>query len=1544
MSDMTTIPASNHILFFPVRLETCCEHRNNGTTDLKVRIIPDEIQVQYEVTRLTRADIADGRRFWVRWFIASGNPDREFETWRLFCEKHGVNSASRIAYLTRPRGLSKYKKGGTHFTKRPFAYRDARKRLIDIAAVCQQIYDSLSKIHITECSAPDKTLTDSATDSFRAISASLASLSVVLDGSPQIVDYLAEKVDECAGYLERRLDSISLFYDRYPQFQEDPGSFDLRDSDYFAFGRLREQVRDFRARLSRKTVSLEEMVDQYLEHPGFAKDFFGKDTWAVRYPLDRKSYPAPTLPMLPDRFHLWLSLSNGNVYEASGKPVAKDLQIGIDLEGSSSAFRIDAEGDVVIPQGMKWLVDYDDALQKGMAITVNIPAQDAVVEKLYVYGVKEERIKEKTLQTLFRSHLYWEDQFSMLKIGTPTNQIEGTRPVETPEDEELVKLKYRQEILEEGRRAPANADARALSSLLGLKYTNSPFARALQTDNTEMDNARKANKALWEYFKTKMVDTGHVPSESENRILDHIGNFFLNYANARGIAPMFRIGDQPWGIAPGYYLSSGFTIGEDAKYVDTLLSFLHSFYQGWFGSIEKEYRSESMKGSGADQGFLRMLSQNPRSVNYRKRPFYYGPLDERETETITEESFNDIRVRNKFIKAFEGMGLHWASPVAGDFGDFDPAPLVATVKKALPSLEDWQAERLVSEFLDTFSYRLDVWFMAYASYVIKNHPTPGLRVGAYGWIYNLDISKNPAEDKGEYILAPSIQHALTAAVLRSAYLQTKADGQDTHMCINLSSMRARQALQMIDGLKQGMSTGMILGADLERYLHDAFNRNGKNMDKFIYPLRKLFPLTLDIQAEDKRAEDYALQVINGESLLNTILEQRDKDEKKQGKSAGRISQWLKGNALSLSWFATLKDPKTGLLFTDAEAEELFLAIERMADSYDALNDLLLAEGVHRLVAGDKASFAAITSFMSSKTGNLPSPSVLDTPMNYAVLAHKTGLALPCTKTARPRGILAVAEPTVNDWLAAQMGPLKNVIFYVDYRDGDKVSFYESSLQEIGMTPLEFLHLSAYPGVLRHTLELAWRKLDWRNRKHGTVRILTGDPEETPAGEWLPDHSADEKTCLYEFSLLADNLASLLSRSRAMRAGDVVPSISGDADEEKRINLKELKYRYLSAYDALSEINGKLTAFLGAPDRNLAHPMSDAQVFSLYDLAGKCTRAGLFNEVIPFDPSMLVEDIDPVLDRPAYDKAVEKQMGFLTQLKLLSEALAQRLAEADKHAPDNGSTLRPSAYIEALQTLTVKNLRVIPRFSVKDCLDAYPFNNTSFRKMARDFQQVENLTGNAFIDWMDEVAEVRPGMKLYREIRMLQQLRGDSYLETNAGIFQTLSQQKIAREWLGCKVSDEKVLDDADSLVLFERQNFVETQDNAGLIFDSWLEYIPFRKQTAGLVYRCDVPDAEAPQALIYGFINSSNTKEKWNIDDVRSVIIGAATLSEIRTIDPEQWYSDEYPSLLGSFLTARAEDLIDKKASLEEQIKALEEARKTDLVLDQTKFDSSLLK
>ena len=116
-------------------------------------------------------------------------------------------------------------------------------------------------------------------------------------------------------------------------------------------------------------------------------------------------------------------------------------------------------------------------------------------------------------------------------------------------------------------------------------------------------------------------------------------------------------------------------------------------------------------------------------------------------------------------------------------------------------------------------------------------------------------------------MAPSIQHALTAAVLRSAYTNTMSHNGDSHLCINLSSARARQALRMLENVKNGMSTGIILGSDLERYLHEAQSRYGVEMDAYIYPLRKFFPQSIDIEALDREIRPFAaLHVIRLENI------------------------------------------------------------------------------------------------------------------------------------------------------------------------------------------------------------------------------------------------------------------------------------------------------------------------------------------------------------------------------------------------------------------------------------------------------------------------------------------------------------------------------------------------------------------------------------------------------------------------------------------------------------------------------------------------------
>ena len=205
-------------------------------------------------------------------------------------------------------------------------------------------------------------------------------------------------------------------------------------------------------------------------------------------------------------------------------------------------------------------------------------------------------------------------------------------------------------------------------------------------------------------------------------------------------------------------------------------------------------------------------------------------------------------------------------------------------------------------------------------------------------------------------------------------------------------------------------------------------------------------------------------------------------------------------------------------------------------------------------------------------------------------------------------------------------------------------------------------------------------------------------------------------------------------------------------------------------------------------------------------------------------------------------------------------------------------------------------------------------------MGQDFTNAQNLKGDEFLDWMDEISEVRPGMKRYHDLRMLREMQGEPGGAPRTGLFQTQSGDKVVPEWMGCKFSGESILDDTDSLVMFDRQNFQEGSNNAGLIFDSWLEYIPFRKQTAGLVYRADIPDAEAPQAILYAIHPKLRTGKPWTDPEMVDVFRWAEKLMKIRTVDPDQIFESKENSILGSLLSARTQDLSDSNVSKESDL------------------------
>ncbi|MCK5784124.1 MAG: hypothetical protein KAH06_06735, partial [Desulfobacterales bacterium] len=193
--------------------------------------------------------------------------------------------------------------------------------------------------------------------------------------------------------------------------------------------------------------------------------------------------------------------------------------------------------------------------------------------------------------------------------------------------------------------------------------------------------------------------------------------------------------------------------------------------------------------------------------------------------------------------------------------------------KALPVNE---LERLFAEHLDLCTYRFDAWQLGFANKRLdamrkKSNGNKGIYLGAFGLLENLkpggerDIVSNIPEalkendnklvytdkDNEGFIHTPSLNHALTAAILRSGYMANRKAGDlNNPMAINLTSKRVRMALKLMQGIHNGQDTGALLGYQFERGLHENYLNQGIELDEFIYDLRRKFPLVPDADSDN----------------------------------------------------------------------------------------------------------------------------------------------------------------------------------------------------------------------------------------------------------------------------------------------------------------------------------------------------------------------------------------------------------------------------------------------------------------------------------------------------------------------------------------------------------------------------------------------------------------------------------------------------------------------------------------------------------------------
>ena len=1589
-----TISSQNNDMFLnSVQLQTVIAKTEIFKTQkqLCVRIFPDDIFIHQHEKLLSKEELTEGKRFWIKYFIASENESHEREAWSSFWRKFEVMRASWIARTLRPEELSKFS------DRQPFKNSGVLEKLLD------ELVEISNNYNIDE----SKSQTCNESKVIEMVQVFLPKFyevrKIVMQYS-KIVDYLFQKINGDLSYVKRRLETFIFFYNKNLEYKK-RADMAYTDLDFQSLSAFYDELNDLLAHIEDHEVSLEVMVDEYLERLDFKEVFF-KQNIKTR---DGDAFTPPLSAILPNRFLFFgdtmLNINgkkrNKRIVHA-GRKVKKGLKLSIDFgeDNNINPYHLDVEtGEIDIRGGIRWMTDYEIAVKSGMAITIPLPHSDSEYEKakfsvIYVLGVKD-KVSDDMLEDFYNGHIYGQSGLDFLKIGTPTNSFDDIVSGYNSDESLLEQKRFEIDVKENFKGANSKQLFDSLSNTIGIDINkfNTTLGRVNSYDNNEIQKAKTTNAMMCEELSDafKIAKDGSVEKCKTGLFLKKIPEFVTNYTFARGIIPPLRIGNQPYGILPTTAYSKfelesasddiiNYSNPSFLKFARELYYLLKRLTNIWNG-LKRDHviHSENLKKGNPQKRYLEMMNLTPTSVSFFERTLIealpilhpainYMPIENTQNAVakILKDMFDITFETNKnSARVLDELPLFRSHAIDGMLEEFfdkeanEPTlkPFIEEIlygigtesttkdnkEKLLTIMEEDEIPLLVAEFMDLFTYRLDAWWSGLVNFQLERirkgefgKASFATSIGAYGWLFNLNRNINKSkkelpkaqadkivqemnlrdqkspifqdEEHNEFILAPSINQAITAAILRSAYKKSKIEDGDSRLCINLSSLRVRKALRLIDGVRNGLSVGAVLGADLERGLHEAYKTSGQELDRYIYPLRQLFPLKMEIKSESEgpEANSYIMSVINGELLLNKINQDNEDNEASDFRSRSLSNYLLASNpdAEPVKWFHDLFKGRPS-------AHKLIAArqIEQLADTFDALSDLVLSEGVYQLVQGNRVAFSALMQNMQDgRIFNLPQ--ITEIPIHSAVVRHKVAIALDARSDIEALGwdrnissenaqnetviginpwVLSKVEPALSNWIGKNLGSATDIRFVIEQTDDDdKITESYCSISELGISPLTYFYLSSNISLFVRYIELSYRK---KHRLFSQKLLIDYKKRKNTWG-------AEIKT-IFENEWVLNNLRSLLANSRALTAEDFSTTVThGGEINLKGIDKAELKNKFQLLLDYCKNLSTDLQHLIEARSKSESESANmqlwtEAEVIEVVDKLVESASLGISTALTSISSN--------TFESKTEEQQLKMQKSLLATCRIVFNTISSNIKKAGTaitEIDNNDEESVLATYTKAIQELLYASFRVIPHFNLKP-LSVEDFAALS-EQLKADFSY-QNVSPLEMESWTSEVSKVRAPMAQFNQIRIFSDFSGIP--QGQAAVLQFPFNAEKDKEWLGREVVSEDAMDDKESLVIYDRENFTSdaTTFNAGLIIDNWMEFLPYEKQRGGIVFNFDQPNAEAPQVILLAVPSKivmrkrkdqSIEAKNWTLDDLIVTLNDTRLMAENRAVEPDHLYAE----------------------------------------------------
>lgn len=317
----------------------------------------------------------------------------------------------------------------------------------------------------------------------------------------------------------------------------------------------------------------------------------------------------PTAEALPDFFTLVAYVAGVEVLNVNGPPIRRPLAVGLDPQGGTFP------ADIPVDEGMRWLVDFGDAVKAGMAFQIGITAQQQArgFDRVIVYGVRQPIAGDEPGEEVFRNlldHHHYTDGLSWAPQGAPTKNTQDAASAFNRNDPGF-EISYAVERMLS--LAIGGRDGERSAYLLGVfPFT---FDHVRFSDGQNLQNGKQMATALWPatlgYFMTEMM----ADVFSADQIVA-ARQYFLDNVSPRGPISALRVGRTLYGVLP----ATSIALRSKAKTSpgeSMLLGFLKTASAIWL----KSSASTPRVGGSADpdKDLAGILGMDASSMAFRSR-------------------------------------------------------------------------------------------------------------------------------------------------------------------------------------------------------------------------------------------------------------------------------------------------------------------------------------------------------------------------------------------------------------------------------------------------------------------------------------------------------------------------------------------------------------------------------------------------------------------------------------------------------------------------------------------------------------------------------------------------------------------------------------------------------------------------------------------------------------------------------------------------------------------------------------------------------------